>query len=124
MIAKTFKMPKGCDIDYITLRETTIEDELDAAEEAEAEGGVASSSRLLHRLVVSAIVAVDKKRVKQPFTPPTWSSRTWQAIRGYYTRLNGTDQKELQGNFEAAEDWPDDSAAAASSGASTSGDPG
>jgi hypothetical protein len=104
MVTKTFRLPPGCSIKSITIRETTLEDELAAAEVAHATGDNPAVSFV--ELVKAAIVAVDGRRVEKPYNPPNWSTRTWKYLTKYFQVINGAEVEKAAETFiKAAVDW-------------------
>jgi hypothetical protein len=99
-IEVTFPLPKGCDIETITIRETTGKDEAQAALNSRAKG---KHGVFVDEMIRLSIAKVDGKEVEQPFNDiEEWSSKTraW-VLKGYF-KVNGTTEEDESSFFENA----------------------
>ncbi len=96
-----FKMPKGCSVREIVVRETTGKDEGEAVALAKQKGEKGS---FLDEMVKRSIMSVDGSPVSQPFTDlEEWSSKTRSYALKAYLKVNGTDDNESEDFLQSAE---------------------
>lgn len=96
-----FRMPRGCTVGTIHLRETTGKDEQRAVLLAKQKGDKGS---FLDEMVKLSIVRVDDEPVEQPFTEiEDWSSKTRAYALKAYLKINGTDEDESEDFLSSAE---------------------
>lgn len=84
---------KGCSICSFVMKETTGEDEEQAADFRTAKGGKAT---VFEELVRLAITYVDDVKVEQPFEDfEGWNSRTRAYVLAAFKSINGLEDKEV-----------------------------
>lgn len=90
---------KGCSIRSFVLKETTGDDEEQAANFRTAKGG---SATVFEELVRLSITYVDDVQVEQPYSDyDSWNSRTRAYVLAAFKSVNGVDDKEVD-DFLAA----------------------
>lgn len=90
-----FKLPAGCTIGEVVLRETNGEDEMQAMKFSKAQGATSSIVQELMRL---AICEVDGKPAEQPFQDDkAWNSRTRSFVLKAYLKINSVEDEEEKG---------------------------
>ncbi len=83
----------GLEIDNITLKTTTGQDEIMAEQRAAGRGAHA----FLEELMADAIVAVNGERVVTPYVQwKEWSTRTRAFVRAAFNQLNDASKEEIR----------------------------
>lgn len=102
LLHRRFKLPKGCSISSIVIRETNGIDEIEAAMSADNLG---EKTSILSELVKLAIVEVDGEKVQQPFAELShYNSKTRALIMRGYEQLNDLPPEELSVFLASSED--------------------
>ncbi len=114
LLTKRFRLPAGCSISEVVVRELVAADELTAALWTEANapadmletpaGQIHAEQRELVRVSMCEVDGVEVNVDGVPFMGmDQWSLRTFRAVRLFFNEVNTLDDKELRKSLAAAE---------------------